>query len=104
MIYTGGSFDICPMDSKAKCTPFSVAAHTMYEKTRPDILHGPGGWLDLMRTSYQQLQNNVSIRVRGATFTFSRDIGSPYTVKLEGARTTGFRTIFIGSFNDPIPH
>jgi len=39
-VYTDGTFDIKPTDPKAKCTTLSVAAHTLYEKTRPDILHG----------------------------------------------------------------
>lgn len=101
-VYTDGTFDITPTDPKARCTPLSVAAHTLYEKTRPDLLYGPGGWLDLTDTKYQQLEDDISIRVRGATFTFTKSTGSPYTVKLEGARVVGYRTIFIGSFRDPI--
>jgi hypothetical protein len=66
------------------------------------FFHGPGGWLDPTRTKYEHLEDEVLIRIRGATLSFSRDVGSPYTVKLEGGRTTGFRTIFIGSFKDPI--
>jgi hypothetical protein len=101
-IYTDGTFDIRPTDPNAKCTILSVAAHTLYEKSRPDILHGPGGWLDLTATKYQQLVDNVSVRVRGATFTFTTDSGSPYTVKIEGARNVGYRTLFMGYFRDPI--
>jgi hypothetical protein len=101
-VYTDGTFDIKPTNPEAKCTPLSVAAHTLYEKTRPDILHGPGGWLDLTATNYVQLEDDVSVRVSGATFTFTVDTGSPYTVKLEGARNVGFRCMFIGYFKDPI--
>jgi hypothetical protein len=101
-IYTDGTFNIKPTDSKARCTPLSVAAHTLYEKTRPDLLYGPGGWLDLTATKYEQLEDDVSIRVRGGNFNFTTDTGSPYTVKLEAARLVGYRTIFIGSFSDPI--
>ena len=101
-VYKDGTFDIKPTDPKAKCTPLSVAAHTLYEKTRPDILHGPGGWLDLTTTKYLQLEDDVSVRVRGATFTFTADTGLPYTVKLEGARNVGYRSMFIGYFRDPI--
>lgn len=101
-VYTDGTFDIKPTDPKAKCTTLSIAAHTLYEKTRPDILHGPGGWLDLRATKYQQLEDDVSVRVRGATFTFMEDAGLPYTVKLEGARNVGYRSMFMGYFRDPI--
>ena len=65
-IYTHGTFDICPMDTKTKCTRLSAAAHTLYERSRPDILHGPGGWLDLTQAKYEELENCVSIHVRGA--------------------------------------
>ena len=36
------SFDLEPMNPAERCTPASVAAHTLYEKTRPDMLYGPG--------------------------------------------------------------
>ncbi|MGC3986804.1 MAG: acyclic terpene utilization AtuA family protein [Pseudorhodoferax sp.] len=36
------SFDLEPMSPGERCTPLSVAAHTLYEKTRPDLLSGPG--------------------------------------------------------------
>lgn len=102
MIYKDGTFDVSPLDPKAKCVPLSVAAHTLYEKSRPDILHGPGGYLDLRQTTYEQLPDGIAVRVRGADFVSSISEGSPYTVKLEGARVIGFRTLFMGSFKDPI--
>jgi hypothetical protein len=46
-VYQDGTFDVAPLDPKSRCTRISVAAHTLYEKSRPDILHGPGGYLDL---------------------------------------------------------
>lgn len=101
-IYDDNSFDIIPLDSQAACVPLSVAAHTLYEKPRPDILHGPGGYMDLTETSYEQLKDGRTIRVRGATFGPYYDDGERYTVKLEGGRLRGYRTVFIGSFIDPI--
>ncbi|KAL7904477.1 hypothetical protein GGI35DRAFT_199887 [Trichoderma velutinum] len=102
LVYKDGTFDISPQDPAARCVPLSVAAHTLYEKARPDILHGPGGYLDLSRTTYEQLPDEITVRVRGADFITSTAEGSPYTVKLEGARVIGSRTIFFGSFKDPI--
>ncbi|OAP64841.1 hypothetical protein AYL99_00813 [Fonsecaea erecta] len=102
VMYKDGTFDISPLDPMAKCVPLSVAAHTLYEKSRPDILYGPGGYLDLTHTAYEQLPNGISVRVRGGDFHFSTSEGSPYTVKLEGARVIGYRNLFIGSFRDPI--
>ncbi|KAL6249302.1 hypothetical protein RBB50_003155 [Rhinocladiella similis] len=93
-------FDIVPNNPAAACTPVSVAAHTLYEKTRPDILVGPGGTLDLRATTYQQLPDNRTVRVRGATFTPTSK--GEYTVKLEAARTAGFHSTFFGGFSDPV--
>ncbi|TVY81959.1 hypothetical protein LSUE1_G003298, partial [Lachnellula suecica] len=101
-VYQDGTFDIKALSPTSRCTPFSVASHSLYEKTRPDILAGPGGNLDLTRSSYIQLPDEKSVRVRGANFVFSRSNDLPYTVKLEAAKVVGFRTIFMGGIRDPI--
>ncbi|KAH9948061.1 hypothetical protein B0H21DRAFT_736013 [Amylocystis lapponica] len=89
------SFDVEPVDPNARCTPISVAAHTLYEKTRPDLLPGPGGILNLKNTTYEQLTPRI-VRVRGPVFE-----QRPYQVKLEGAKVIGYRSIFIGGIRDP---
>jgi len=91
------SFDLEPMNPAERCTPASVAAHTLYEKTRPDLLTGPGGILDLREAVYEQLTER-SVRVRGSRFIPAEK----YTVKLEGAGVVGMRTVFIGGIRDPI--
>lgn len=91
------SFDLEPMAPKARCTPASVAAHTLYEKTRPDLLAGPGGVLDLTHSRYEQLDER-RVRVSGSVFRPS----PTYQVKLEGAAIAGYRTIFVGGIRDPI--
>ncbi|EXJ91695.1 hypothetical protein A1O3_00245 [Capronia epimyces CBS 606.96] len=93
-------FDVVPSNPNARCTPVSVAAHTLYEKTRPDILVGPGGTLSLQDTTYEGLQDNRTVRVRGAKFIPVPD--GQYTVKLEAARTAGYHSTFFGGFADPI--
>ena len=92
-------FDVVALDPNSRCTVTSVAAHFLYEKTRPDILHGPGGPLLLADTTYEQVDYDT-IRVRGARFEPKKQ--GEYTLKLEGARTTGYYTIFIGAIRDPI--
>jgi hypothetical protein len=92
-----GSFDLEPMDPNARCTTASVAAHTLYEKSRPDLLAGPGGVLDLKGSRYEQINERI-VRVTGSAF-----MKSPvYQVKLEGAAIVGHRCIFIGGIRDPI--
>jgi hypothetical protein len=91
------SFDLEPMNPEERCTPASVAAHALYEKSRPDRLIGPGGTLDLTHSSYEALDDR-RVRVSGSVF----QPAERYTVKLEGAGIVGYRTIFIGGFRDPI--
>lgn len=91
------SFDLTPLSPKERCTPLSVAAHTLYEKTRPDRLPGPGGILSLDHASYEQITEKTT-RVRGAEFIPS----TTYQVKIEGVEKLGYRTIFIGGIRDPI--
>lgn len=90
------SFDLTPLAPNERCTPLSVAAHTLYEKTRPDRLPGPGGVLSLDNAKYEQLTPKTC-RVSGADF-----VPTPYQVKLEGVTHLGYRTIFIGGIRDPI--
>lgn len=92
------SFDLIPLSPQERCTPLSVAAHTLYEKTRPDRLPGPGGVLHLDDAQYQQLEDGRTVRVSGARF-----VPTPvYQVKLEGVERLGHRTIFIGGIHDPV--
>ena len=93
------SFDVSPLGD-AKCTSLSVAAHTLYEKTRPDLLPGPGGTLDVSQATYEDLEDGKSVRVKGAVFNPIKP--DEYTIKLEGAKVSGYRSVFIGSINDPI--
>ncbi|KAI3539666.1 hypothetical protein CABS01_06262 [Colletotrichum abscissum] len=90
------SFDLTPLSPAERCTPLSVAAHTLYEKTRPDRLPGPGGILNLDNAKYEQITPKTC-RVSGARFETT-----PYQVKLEGVTHLGYRTIFIGGIRDPI--
>jgi len=90
-------FKVEPLNPIRKCTPLSVAAHTLYEKTNPYILPGPGGMLDLTNTTFEQFTNN-SVIVKGSVF----KEGEIYTIKLEGAKKIGYRTVSIAGTRDPI--
>jgi hypothetical protein len=90
-------FEIEPINPNERCTTASVAAHTLYEKTHPFLLAGPGGTLDLSQCKYEQVTDR-RVRVSGSRFEQSKH----YTVKLEGAKTSGYRSIFIAGARDPI--
>ena len=90
-------FRVEPLNPARKCTPLSVAAHTLYEKSDPYILPGPGGHLDLTGCQFVQ-ESDHTVRVSGTKFVPS----AGYTVKLEGARPMGYRTVSIAGTRDPV--
>ncbi len=91
------SFDLEPMNPDERCTILSVAAHSLFENTRPDLLGGPGGVLDLRESHYEQLDER-RVRAWGGIFRPT----PVYQVKLEGAAIVGHRTVFMGGIRDPI--
>jgi len=95
-VLEGRSFWLRAPSRARRCTVTSVAAHTLYEKSDPMRLPGPGGVLDLTGTSFEQI-DDYTVRVSG-----SRHTVEPYTVKLEGAKRVGYRTVCIAGARDPI--
>ncbi len=89
-------FTLEALSPERKCTVTSVAAHTLYEKTDPRFLPGPGGVLDLTACHFEQLDER-RVRVTGTQLQKSAD----YTIKLEGAQPMGFRTISIAGIRAP---
>lgn len=90
-------FRVEPLNPIRRCTTLSVAAHTLYEKTDPYLLPFPGGLLDLSEARFEQETPNM-VRVSG-----SRSIpAEKYTIKLEGVKKIGYRTVSIASTRDPI--
>jgi hypothetical protein len=77
-------------------TVASVAAHTLYEKSHPYLLPGPGGMLDLSEVRFRQASDS-SVEVTGSRFV----PGTP-TVKLEGALVAGYRTFSLAGIRDQI--
>lgn len=90
-------FCVEPLNPERKCTPVSVSAHTLYEKTNPYILPGPGGHLDLSECVFTA-DSDRRVRVTGSKFV-PEEVPS---VKLEGAKVAGYRTISICGNRDPI--
>lgn len=91
------SFILETLNSERECTRLSVAAHTLYEKSDPYSLPGPGGTLDLHGTTFEQLPGG-RVRVAGTKFVPT----DGYFLKLEGASLLGYRTISIAGVRDPI--
>ena len=91
-----GSFRIHSLNPARRCTPLSVAAHSLYEQMDPNVVSEPGGQLDLAACSYEA-DGSHATRVRGA-----RWVPSPeYWVKIEGASLAGHRAFSLGGIRDP---
>ena len=90
------AFTVEPLNPGRKCTTLSVAAHTLYEKTNPYLLPGPGGTLNLTETEFIQ-ETDRRVQVRGSRYAAS----DSYQVKLEGVKRIGFRTLSIAGTRDP---
>lgn len=90
-------FAVEPLNPRRACTPLSVSAHTLYEKSNPYLLPGPGGTLDIRECSFEA-ESDRRVRVTGSRFI--PEIVP--TVKLEGAKLAGYRAISIAGNRDPI--
>ena len=91
------AFIVEPPNPDKICSIASVAAHSLYERADPYALHLPGGAIDLRDTTFHQVTPRA-VRVSG-----TRWVPAPaYTLKLEGVRRVGFRTLAIAGIRDPI--
>ncbi len=88
-------FTVTPLADGAKCTPHTVSAHMLYENSDPFILYEPGGHLDVTEARYTAL-DDTRVRVVGSVW----EPSEVYTVKLEGARATGFQTILLATLRN----
>ena len=89
-------FVVEPIHPDRRCTVQSVAAHSLYEKSDPTTIYGPGGRVELSDVRFEQ-RTERSVSVYGSRFVESDD----YEIKLEGAARTGFRAISIAGIRDP---
>jgi len=90
-------FVLQPLSAERRFTAASVAAHTLYEKSDPTVLPGPGGNLDLRDVVFSDIGEG-RVAVSGSRF----EPGQEYWLKIEGARKLGFRSIAIAGIRDPI--
>jgi len=90
-------FKVEPLNPIRKCTNLSVSAHTLYEKSNPYLLPGPDGVLDLRECTFTQ-DTESCCKVSGSRLIAPEML----TVKLEGTKLAGYRTISICGNRDPI--
>jgi hypothetical protein len=89
-------FTIEPLSADAACTPTSVAAHMLYETVNPFTMREPAGTLVVTDATYTALDER-RVRVEGSRF----EMADQHTIKLEGARITGYETMSFTAIRDP---
>jgi hypothetical protein len=90
-------FRLETLSDERRFTKESTAAHTLYEKSDPYHLVGPGGSLNLEKCEFIE-HPEKGVTVKGSVF----EKAEKYTVKLEAARPIGYRTISIAGTRDSI--
>src|SRR5437879_6228769 len=90
-------FTVEPPNPAIRCTPQRVAAHALYENADPYHLVESGGVLNTTDAKYEAVGERA-VRVTGSRFTPSKK----YTVRIEGARLVGYRSIVIAGIRDPL--
>jgi hypothetical protein len=93
----GEDFLLEPFHPDQRCTPMSVAGHTLYERLNPYTLPVPGGVVDMQEVQFEAHTDRIC-RVSGSRWVPSDD----YRVKLEGSGFVGHQSIFIFGLRDPL--
>jgi hypothetical protein len=90
------AFEIVAPNPARQVTPFSVAAHMVYEVEHPFLQGEPTGVLDFAAVAFEATGEG-STRVRGTRF-------HPHerpTLRFEGAELVGYRSFVLGGIRDP---
>jgi len=90
-------FELCPANPARRCTVDRVAAHTLYEQSNPYLIYEPDGVCDLTNSIFIQ-KDERTVSVTGSVF---KDAETK-TLKLEGVRCSGYRTICPATIYDPL--
>lgn len=89
-------FDVAALDPDARCTPQSVASHTLYENADPFLVTEPSGTIDTTPARYAAIDDR-SVRVTGSAFRHAERV----TIKLEGAELAGYQTVIFAGVREP---
>jgi hypothetical protein len=89
-------FIVEPTNTIRRCTPDSVAAHSLYEQPDPSCFFEPEGKVDMSGSQFESYGDR-GVRVSGTKLIPA----SKNTVKLEAAQLKGYRAITIAGISDP---
>jgi hypothetical protein len=90
-VYDDGTAVFVAPDSNRRCTPYSIAAHSLYEESHPQLQFYPEGILAMEKTQFFA-RDARSSGIRDSVFVHSAKPW-PWSIKLEGARHVGARKV-----------
>lgn len=90
-IHDDGSAVFVAPNPNRRCTPYSIAAHSLYEESHPQLQFYPEGILAMERTQFFARDARTS-GIRNSVFVRSAKPW-PWSIKLEGARRVGARKV-----------
>jgi hypothetical protein len=90
-------FVVEPTNPEYRCSPVSVASHTLYENGSPYELVEPSGVLYSDQAVFAP-ENDRAVRVSGSRF----EPSARTTNKLEGAELVGYQSVILGGIRDPV--
>ena len=86
-----------PTNPARRCTPLSIANHSLHENSSPIHHIEPGGMLDTSECHFQAISERA-VRISGMRW----NPAERYTVKLEGVELAGYRSICVCGTRDPL--
>ena len=90
-IYDDGSALFSAPNPARRCTAYSIAAHSLYEESHPQLQFYPEGILALEKTQFFSRDSRTA-GIRGSRFVRSGKPW-PWSIKLEGSRHLGARKV-----------
>lgn len=90
-IYDDGSALFVAPNTSRRCTAYSIAAHSLYEESHPQLQFYPEGILAMEKTEFFSRDSRVA-GIRNSRFVRSGKPW-PWSIKLEGARRLGARKV-----------
>jgi hypothetical protein len=90
-IYDDGSALFIAPNPNRRCTTYSIAAHSLYEESHPQLQFYPEGILDMEKTEFFSRDSRTA-GIRNSIFVRSGKPW-PWSIKLEGARLVGKRKV-----------
>ena len=91
-IYDDGSALFVAPNPERRCTPYSIAAHSLYEESHPQLQFYPEGILAMEKTRVLRAKDARTAGIRNSQFVRSGKPW-PWSIKLEGARRLGARKV-----------